>query len=419
LVNHLFHLLAAFLAGLTALVRSDHKVAYYATPLVRASVFKKLGALLNTDEEKFYDYFDVRDLQMEAWNNIDGLEVRPVLAPHPVETTVMFFRTFWDGAYLTYAHLADIISLQVLEDMITDDSSEPGIDKTYHESVKETCLEPVHLKKIDIGEGMIHGSAEDFEHDTSDRIILAHTAVPLTRRQKEIGSSAPFGTVDVLVPDYANTIRSIARRFLTSYFETVPVHNLTTLLNNKIVEYNPGSIVLRKGEVNKHIYLLLSGTVEIINSEEGRYNILSAGGLIGEYSGLHSFQASATCRSISYIKALQLPAGSYARFVKENRMYRKIERLHENRGFLQKTWLFGESISPQIQAKIAENMVLTNYYHGGEPLESISESSIYVLKNGILERLADGQVQETLQPGDFFGEDAAFFGETAAFEMVT
>ncbi len=405
-------------AGLTTLVRSDHKVKYFATPLVRTSVFKKLAALLDTDEQDFYTYFDVHDLESGVWNNINGLEVRPVLSPHPVETTVMFFRTFWDGAYLTYAHLADIISFQVLEGMIAGEPAEPGVSREFFEAVKEGCLQPVALKKIDIGAGMIHGTAEDFQDDPSGRIILAHTAVPLTTRQKEIGSSAPFGTVDVLVPDYSNTIRSIASNFLTAYFDKVPVHNLTKLLNNRIVEYNPGSIILRKGEVNKDIFLLLSGNAEMINEEEGIYNILSAGGLIGEYSGLHGFRTNATYRSISYIQALLLPVGSYAQFVKENRMYRQIERLHENRQFLQKTWLFGESISPPVQGMIAEKMELSNYYHGGEPLEKIDASAIYLIKNGVLARTADNRTRETLRSGDFFGEESAFFNEKMEDRMV-
>ncbi|MCF6290573.1 MAG: cyclic nucleotide-binding domain-containing protein [Desulfobacterales bacterium] len=405
-------------AGLTTLVRSDHKVKYFATPLVRTSVFKKLAALLNTDEEDFYTYFDVHDLELGVWNNINGLEVRPVLSPHPVETTVMFFRTFWDGAYLTYAHLADIISLQVLEGMIAKEPTEPGVTREFFETVKEECLHPVALKKIDIGAGMIHGTTEDFKEDPSDRIILAHTAVPLTTRQKEIGSSAPFGTVDVLVPDYSNTIRSIASNFLRAYFDKVPVHNLTKLLNNRIVEYNPGSIILRRGEVNKDIFLLLSGNAEMINEEEGIYSILSAGGLIGEYSGLHGFRTNATYRSISYIQALLLPVGSYAQFVKENRMYRQIERLHENRQFLQKTWLFGESISPPVQGTIAEKMELSNYYHSGEPLEKIDPSAIYLIKNGALARTAAGRIRETLRSGDFFGEESAFFNEKTDDRMV-
>jgi len=85
-------------SGLTTLIRSDHRIKYYATPLVRASVFKKLSALLSVDESTFSNYFDIQDLEFGEWNDIEGLEVRPVFSPHPVETNVLFFRTFWKAA---------------------------------------------------------------------------------------------------------------------------------------------------------------------------------------------------------------------------------------------------------------------------------------------------------------------------------
>ncbi len=405
-------------AGLTTLVRSDHKIKYYSTPLVRASVFKKLAALLDIDEQDFHTYFEVHDLEMGEWNDIDGLEVRPLLSPHPVETTVMFFRTFWDGDYLTYAHLADIISIKVLQGMIADTPQGAGISAEFFTEVKEIYFQEVALKKIDIGAGMIHGLADDFSDDHSGRIILAHTALPLTAKQKEIGSSAPFGTVDVLIPDYASIIRSIANNFLSAYFDKVPAHTLIKLLNNPIAEFNPGTILMRKGEVNKEILLLLTGNVEMINQEAGVYNLLSAGGMIGEYSGLHGLTTNATYRSISYIQALVLPSVSYARFVKENRMYRQIERLHENREFLQHTWLFGESISPTVQGRIAERMELSNYYHGGVPLERIDNALLYLVKSGTLARTVNGETREVLRAGDFFGEECAFFGEERRYEMV-
>lgn len=46
-------------AGLTTLIRSDHLIKHYATPLVRASVIKKLSALMSMDEDMFEKYFKI------------------------------------------------------------------------------------------------------------------------------------------------------------------------------------------------------------------------------------------------------------------------------------------------------------------------------------------------------------------------
>ena len=94
-------------AGMTSLVRTDHCTEYFATPLVRASVLKKLSALLWTDEDVILSYFDVVNLDFDEWNDIDGLEARPIMSPHPVETSSFFFRTFRKGKHLTYANLKD------------------------------------------------------------------------------------------------------------------------------------------------------------------------------------------------------------------------------------------------------------------------------------------------------------------------
>ena len=84
-------------AGLTSLVRSDHRIKYYATALVRASVAKKLSALMGMDEAMFPRYFEVHDLAAGEWNDVNGLQVRPVMSAHPVETNVFTFRVLWDG----------------------------------------------------------------------------------------------------------------------------------------------------------------------------------------------------------------------------------------------------------------------------------------------------------------------------------
>jgi len=163
-------------AGLTALMRAGKRIRYFATPLVRASVSKKLTALLGVEEERFKDFFDIRDIAFDTWNDIEGLEVMPVFSPHPVETNIFIFRALWGDGYRTYAHFADIVSMDVLKGMVTDQRDAPGLDQSAFERIRSTYLLPVDLKKIDIGGGMIHGDAKDFRRDSSTRILLAHRA---------------------------------------------------------------------------------------------------------------------------------------------------------------------------------------------------------------------------------------------------
>lgn len=92
---------------------------------------------MDMDTDDFTRYFELVDLAVDSWTDIDGLDVRPTLSPHPVETSVFTFRAFWEGHYLTYAHPADIASLDVLTRMVTNDSKQPGLDATGFERVKQ------------------------------------------------------------------------------------------------------------------------------------------------------------------------------------------------------------------------------------------------------------------------------------------
>lgn len=270
-------------AGLTSLVRTDHRLSYFATPVVRASVTKKLSALMSFPEEQFLDFFEPRDLVEGEWNNIDGLDVRPVYSPHPVDTTIMFFRTLWDDGYRTYAHFADIASMAQLTTLMKDASPRRA---ELLEEIRNNYFTPVDIKKIDVGGGMIHGDSEDFRADQSRRIVLSHRATPLTAREKEIGTDTAFGMQDVLIK--ASEAANIPRveRHLRHNFPETPAHELKMLTNCPTRTYSIGSIVYRKESVPEQEYLLQEGLVEVINADAGIANLLTTGLMIGEINSL-------------------------------------------------------------------------------------------------------------------------------------
>jgi len=394
-------------AGLTALMRADHRIKYYATSLVRASVVKKLGALLSIDDLEFHRYFDVQELVFDEWNPIEGLEVKPLLSPHPVETSIFMFRTFWQDGYRTYAHFADTIALDVLKEMITDDPSQPGISQSYFDLVASQYLVPVNLKKIDIGGGMIHGQAEDFLSDGSDKIILSHTSQDLGVEQKKIGSSAVFGNVDVLIPTQGEYARRFAAEFLQTYFPDVPLHQTRLLMNNHMVTFNPGSILIGSGETVEEIYLIVTGHVEQIAVDSDVINTLTAGAFVGEICGLLERDSTGTFRAAGFVQALQLPTNLYREFVSQNGLMDKVNQLHDIREYVQSSHLFGESISSTIQNQLAESMSLEKYAIGHEFAE-LDNSSIYLVKSGTLQLTIGEYPVETLQAGSYFGEDSIF-----------
>jgi hemerythrin len=343
-------------AGLTSLVRSDHRIRYYAVPEVRASVAKKLSVLMDFEESNFDQFFEVVDLAIEEWNDIEGLEVRPILSAHPVETTVLQFRANGSSGEAVYAHLADIPTFELLRSMVTDDPAKPGISSQYQEGLERELLLPAKLKKIDAGGGTIHGSAQDFSADASERILVSHVAGPLSDLQKQVGSSAVFGQQDVLIPGNEDFALEAAFNNLRAYFDTLD-SNIRTLLNCPRITFASGSLILRKGSAHDGIFFMLRGVVEVLDTEEGIRGSMGAGSMIGEYSALNDKAAIRTFRALSDVECLYFPTGLYTDFLRRSGLTDEAMRVLENRQFLQDTWLFGEMISFPLLRKIAQSSV--------------------------------------------------------------
>lgn len=403
--------------GLPDIMRADHRIPYYATPLVRASVMKKLAALSMMSEDEFQHYFEFHDLVMGEWNDIDTLEVMPVFSPHPVETTVMFFRTLDRSGYRSYAHFADIASLKLLRGMITKDDTAPGISQRFYDTVAESYLTPVDLKKLDIGGGMIHGDAEDFAEDKSSKIVLAHTALPLTNRQKEIGSGAPFGAVDVLIPAHQDYVRSYAFHFLSSYFPSVPASHLRVLLNSPVVKFNPESIILKAGRRPDCVHLLLTGQVEMFQTKRHVFSTLSSGALLGEATALTEKPSAETYRAANFVQALRIPMDLYCLFVKNNGLYERMQRLLDVRTFLYTNRLFGDAMSCTRQNSIAAAVSISQH-PCGSVIDRSAAPRLAVLRSGAVDLLIGDRTVERLKAGDFFCESTVLFDIPCLFKAV-
>jgi len=396
-------------AGLTSLVRSDHRIAYFATPPVRASVVKKYAALTGRNEATFYQYFEPHDLAIEQWNSVEGLEVMPVLSPHPVETTVFFFRALWEKGYRTYAHLADISSFEVLRKMVTDDPKKNGISQAFYDICTQKMLTPVNVKKIDIGGGLIHGRAEDFAGDASGKVFLSHTSAPLTDAQKEIGSCAAFGQQDVLVQMHADALLKDGLRVLRGYFPQASEDDVAMLGNCPVIHVSPDTIMQRADAPVQDVFFLLSGLLELIDSKTGLHNRKSAGSFIGELDCFEGGSARRTCRALSNVTALRIPCEIFKEFLKRAGVMDSLRQVHDNRQILQGTWLFGEMVSHPLQVRIARAME-RRFLREDDVLAPQGRAEIILLAEGLISVFLGARPIENLKPCGFFGEETMMRG---------
>lgn len=402
-------------AGLTTLARSDHRFKYYSTSVVRTAVSKKLCALMNISDGSFETYFDIYDLEMDEWNDIEGLEVRPSYSPHPVETNIFFFRARWEDKYKVYAHLADTVSFDVWDQIANGETEKGRLSKEWNKKVKDLYLTPVDLKKIDVGGGLIHGVAEDYSSDTSKKIVLAHTEGYLSLKQREIGSSAAFGMVDVLIPTSQNYLIEAARNYFSFYFPDVPLHEINYLLNQPIKQINAGSMLFKKDEPVNKVFLLLTGSVGFADSRVEGIQTFSAGSLIGFYNGYYGQEASETYWAASNINVLEIPVPAYREFVNRHGLYDALHRMESHILFLKNTWLFGEIVSFPIMMKTTKLMQETIVEEGKSiPLQR--QPTLYLMKSGKVDLLANNKSVASLEYCDFFGGDSALLGKQNTLE---
>lgn len=387
-------------AGLPDLMRTDKKIKYFSTSIVRMSVIKKLMALLSCHEDEIYHYFDFQDLEANKWNHIDGLEVYPTYSPHPVENVVFQFRSLWHDGYRTYTHLADICAFDQIDQLINQNN------KTA-ELAKNTFLTPATLKKIDIGGGMIHGRASDFENDQSAKIVLAHTAFELTKEQKKIGSSASFGTVDILIPNtQTQELRSAFHFFKNDFPDLIP-EKIRMLLNNETVLINPQEILIREGQVADFVYFVLSGYAEMIHATNENISILYAGSMMGELSALLNRPSRRTYRSKSYIRALKIPASFYRNFIEENNLLHEIERVQESWICLSENRLFDEGVSYPTINDLVKKTTLKSYDENDEIILKDNQY-VQIVKQGKFGLYSHNVLLEEFGSGSYFGEDSIF-----------
>lgn len=404
-------------AGLTTLMQSDHRMKYFAAPTVRAAVTKKFAALLATEEHEFGSYFDIVDLKPDCWNDIEGLEVMPLMSPHPLETTVFQFRALGGEGYRSYAHLADIVSDRIMDEMVAQGTTTSGMSAETRSKVAANYRDFAHLKKVDIGGGLIHGDATDFADDPSEKLVFAHVARPLDKKERQIGSGAEFGSADTLIPACQDYLRRIAFDFFKGYFPDQPSGHLQILLNSEIRTYNPHEILIHEGDRVEDLLLIVSGNAEALSPHSADTIRLPSGTLLGEIPILRNTVSEDTYRASCYLQALVIPGAQYAEFISRYSHRYQVEDFVRKRAWLRTTWVFGDRLGSTVHNRIAAAMTLTVIDDG--PVEETEENRqmLRILESGRMHRIIEGNVFETLRAGDSFNEERCLFQGESRYRL--
>ena len=394
-------------AGLTELLKIDHRIKYYSTKLVRVSVMKKLSALLNISQERLNNCFEYIDLEFDKWNDVKGLEVKPVFSPHPIETNFFVFRTFWLNGFKSYAHLADMTSFEVLDNMLITEDSNIGITQEFNDKIKKSYLERVTLKKIDAGGGMIHGEIENFANDESEKIIIAHKAASsVTTDQLSIASNADFGVVDDLIPTKRNYLRHSISYFIKDLFPNIKKNKIEVLSNCEVKNFNPNSIIINENEKNGDVFLLLSGAIQSSSTQSKKIKTIFSGTLIGDISAMTQNESNETYKTLSYVNALVIPSDIYTHFVGFDYLSEMLMQRMTLGVIFENFSIFSDFLSINTQNKITQSFNTINLKK--EEKFGIKDSGLYLLVNGKLEIEDENLNKVILESGKSFAYETIF-----------
>jgi len=405
-------------AGLPSLILAGRKIKYYATPLVRHSVTKKLAALMSIDESLFGTFFEICDLTEGLWNDCGGMEIMPIYSPHPVENNIFIFRALDDGGYKTYAHWADIVSFDVLKKLLAVQSASEVFPPDYLDVVRGRYLTPVTIKKIDSGGGLIHGQPLDFVGDASEKIILAHRAGPFSRSELGIGSQASFGAVEVLISSGQDYLRRRAFRFLSELLPNASADTLDTLMRAPIEIYNAGAIILKQGISNPKVFLLLSGTVEYTHPDSPNLFSLATGSILGARAVFQDEPPTESWRATSAVRVMSFSVNTLRAFLKSLGWNDTAQTRLADIDFIQRTALFGTQVSSARHSRLVASRRMVALA-AGEAIHNSTSPLLYLVREGQLGLLnVDDQTIETVGPDGFVGEERFLEKEPGPWRAV-
>ena len=413
--------------GLLSLMDSDTKITIYAVSIVRVAIIAKLSITLNVSESMLYNFVDFVDLQLDSWNEVSSFDVKPIISPHPIETTILYFRKMTKDGYKTYGHLADLASFDVLDNLSKphENDENQSLFNFYQYSKKNYLLE-TDLKKIDAGGGMIHGQVGDFKDDKSRKIIIAHKSKKATIQEVGIASETFFGSLDVLDKSYVDYDLNNVYKIINGYLHGDSSNYLNSMANSEIITFNPGNIIVKQGEKVENIYLTLQGNTNRIDND-GSIKDINSGSFLREHilfskenNNHKEYRLSfikitddevyqETQIAKSFVRTLKISKHIFNKFLDDSLFYyQKVENISFQK-FIYKSSLLENAISSATINQIVKNMKIHTFPKDSILHNKLTTNSIFFIYSGDVHVKFCNNKPNMLTDGDYFGAKESVF----------
>lgn len=220
------------------------------------------------------------------------------------------------------------------------------------------------------------------------------------------------------------TVEDIVQFFRTTLLlkglDTTILQELAGQIRGLLVA--PRKFIVREGEHGNDLFFVYDGEVEVLmNLKSGRplkITELHSGDVFGEIALLHDVPRTRSVRATRKTLLLALSRDCFRQHIVERMGAEQVEAIIEKQSFLHRIQLC-KNWHPQALTAFSRLASIAEF-HPGETVikKGMRNQFFYLIYDGLLEVLKDGQRLARLSTGEFFGEISLLQNSTATADIV-
>ena len=438
---------------LSMLLQMDKKITIICPRVIWKSILLKAAAMFAMEVEELAGYFDYVPIRFGEEYDYGGLRILAHPSIHSVPCAVYRLRGIVGREWRSYGHMSDILNFKRGRKLV-----EKGVvDRERFDRYRSFLLEPTTVKKIDVGarEGTedhaVHGFWKDFEGDTSEHIVLAHTRKEYLaeRATVTVGQVAMAGSArDVgaqVGHSFQDKYRERAIRYLADYLFVLLEERIARELldREQVLSYvriladceirliQPNTPFLKMGGRSTFVDMVIcgKGSIWVPQGEEWkRVANVNAGDMIGDMGVLLQIPRTASIRSDTYMRVLRIPGFLFREiaiwlgvFSGDAGKESVLQKIWRHRKIVQGSQLFGAEVPIYLQNKIAQRGVELDLKAGDLAYPCAADGQAMVVSDApkafVVEYGDRVLMPEAAKPA-VFGENCFLTGKSESYRVV-
>ncbi len=315
----------------------------------------------------------------------------------------------------TLLHSSDLDHFKGMDRLAQSGAVSPG----HVDRMKNLVKGDERLAMIDAGGGMIHGEPSDWDGAIArfpqTEFLFYHVNPSKVDTAKYQVARPGWGKTFLKERHFPQSVYTGVLQTL-KLFEVKDPSWINVLFSlGEVVELPNRHEVVRKGQEGDSFYFILSGTLDVLDTEDKKEPLLAtleSGDFFGEMSIINRSKTSATVVARTPVILFKLAGDLFLEFVEKNDLKESFSSLWKRRPLISSVLLFRD-LDPTAKHEISLTAKSQDFAKGEMIVRQGSKTEdFYIISSGRVEisrKNEHGKVvfSTELRPGDFFGENVA------------